>query len=130
MRCAVIGAGSWGTALGSLLAGKAWPVTLWDIDTDVLADLAAGHNARYLPGIELPVSLTGQADLATAVTGAELVVLAVPSPVVRTVAEQIAAASGAGRAGLLRRQGHRGGHAADDERGARRGAAVRRCTRA
>ena len=58
MRCAVLGAGSWGTALGALLAAKGWPVTVWDINTEVLDDIrTAGRNTRYLPGIDLPATL-------------------------------------------------------------------------
>ena len=90
MRCAVLGAGSWGTALGALLAAKGWPVTVWDINTEVLDDIrTAGRNTRYLPGIDLPATLAAEADLARAVAGAELVVLVVPSHVTRVVAEQL-----------------------------------------
>jgi len=90
-RVAVIGAGSWGTALGATLAGKGYPVTLWDADVAVLDDIVSGHrNARYLPGIELPPSLTASADLATALDGARLVVMAVPSHAVRGAAVAVA----------------------------------------
>lgn len=85
MRCAVVGAGSWGTALGAVLASKSWPVTLWDIDPEVLDDVRTHHrNARYLPGIELPATLTSSVDLAEAMSGAELVVVVVPSHVTRS----------------------------------------------
>ncbi len=86
MRCAVLGAGSWGTALGAVLAGKGWPVTAWDIDASVLADLRTTHrNHRYLPDIDLPPTLTGCDDLAATLDGAELVVVVVPSHVTRSV---------------------------------------------
>jgi len=50
MRSTVLGAGSWGTALGSVLAAKGNPVTLWDKDVPVLEQIAQRHeNARYLP---------------------------------------------------------------------------------
>lgn len=89
MRVAVLGAGSWGTALGATLATKGFPVTAWDIDREVLASIADRHeNSRYLPGVMLPPSLTASPDLATALDGARLVVLAVPSHVIRHVAEQ------------------------------------------
>jgi glycerol-3-phosphate dehydrogenase (NAD(P)+) len=87
MRCSVLGAGSWGTALASLLAGKGFPVTAWDRDPAVLEDVARNHrNQRYLPGAALPPSLLATPDLARALEGAELVVLAVPSFAVRQVA--------------------------------------------
>ncbi|HTN52068.1 MAG TPA: NAD(P)H-dependent glycerol-3-phosphate dehydrogenase [Anaeromyxobacter sp.] len=86
MRCTVLGAGSWGTALASLLAGKGYTVTAWDKDQPVLEDIARNHrNERYLPGAQLPSSLHASTDVAKALEGAELVVLAVPSHAVRPV---------------------------------------------
>lgn len=90
MRCTVVGAGSWGTALGAVLAGKGWPVTMWDIDPVPLQSIARDQeNARYLPGISLPPTLAAEGELARALEGAELVVLAVPSQAMRPVAEQV-----------------------------------------
>lgn len=90
MRTAVIGAGSWGSALASLLRSKAHEVTLWDIDAATVAGVAeTGNNERYLPGIALSPGLRATTDLAAAVHRAELVVLAVPSQVMREVAERI-----------------------------------------
>lgn len=89
MRCAVLGAGSWGTALGSVLASKGYPVTMWDIDAEVLADIAQNQrNSRYLPDVVLPPSQTANPDLAAALAQAQLVVIVVPSHVTRRVAEQ------------------------------------------
>jgi glycerol-3-phosphate dehydrogenase (NAD(P)+) len=86
MRCTVLGAGSWGTALAALLAGKGYTVTSWDKDQAVLEDIARHHrNDRYLPGIALPRTLHASADVAKALEGSELVVLAVPSHAVRAV---------------------------------------------
>jgi glycerol-3-phosphate dehydrogenase (NAD(P)+) len=86
MRSTVLGAGSWGTALGATLAAKGFPVTLWDKDVPVLEHIAAKHeNPRYLPGIPLPPTLGATADLARALEGAEFVVFAVPSPATRLV---------------------------------------------
>ena len=87
MRSAVLGAGSWGTALASVLAGKGYPTALWGRDPVVIGALAQRHeNPRYLPGITLPASLSATTDLARALEGAELVVLAVPSHAIRQVA--------------------------------------------
>jgi len=89
MRCTVLGAGSWGTALGAVLAGKGFPVAIWDVDGAPLQTIAARHeNTRYLPGIPLPETLRSEPDLARALEGAELVVIAVPSHAVRPVALQ------------------------------------------
>lgn len=87
MRSTVLGAGSWGTALGAVLAGKGFPVTIWDADGVPLETISARHeNARYLPGVPLPEALRAEPDLARALDGAELVVIAVPSHAVRPVA--------------------------------------------
>jgi glycerol-3-phosphate dehydrogenase (NAD(P)+) len=87
MRCTVLGAGSWGTALGALLSGKGYTVTAWDKDTSLLDDITKNHrNERYLPGAQLPASLHAAADVAKALEGSELVVVAVPSHAVRQVA--------------------------------------------
>jgi glycerol-3-phosphate dehydrogenase (NAD(P)+) len=86
MRCTVLGAGSWGTGLASLLAGKGYTVTAWDKDPGVLDDIARSHrNERYLPGIALPPALYATPDVQKALEGAELVVVAVPSHAVRQV---------------------------------------------
>ncbi len=87
MRCTVLGAGSWGTALASLLAGKGYTVTSWDKDGAVLEEISKKHrNERYLPGIALPPSLHATPDVAKALEGADLAVVAVPSHAVRQVA--------------------------------------------
>jgi glycerol-3-phosphate dehydrogenase (NAD(P)+) len=87
MRCTVLGAGSWGTALGALLASKGFPVTLWDKDHAVLEAVAHRHeNTRYLPGIPLPSALCATPEIARALEGADLVVFAVPSHAMRGVA--------------------------------------------
>jgi glycerol-3-phosphate dehydrogenase (NAD(P)+) len=87
MRSAVLGAGSWGTALASVLAGKGYPTSLWGRDPAVVEAVATRReNPRYLPGILLPAALTATGDLPRALEGAELVVLAVPSHAIRQVA--------------------------------------------
>jgi len=87
MRSTVLGAGSWGTALASVLASKGYAVHLWGRDPVVVEGVAARHeNARYLPGTELPPSLHATTQLGKALEGAELVVLAVPSHAIRQVA--------------------------------------------
>ncbi|NLT55311.1 MAG: NAD(P)-dependent glycerol-3-phosphate dehydrogenase [Actinomycetales bacterium] len=88
MRVTVLGAGSWGTALGAILATKGLPVTVWDIDVPMLRTLAsAKENTRYLPGIRLPETMDATPDLAAALVGADLVIFAVPSHAMRRVAQ-------------------------------------------
>lgn len=86
----MLGAGSWGTALGSLLAGKDWDVRMWDIDVDTLEAITYKHeNTRYLPGLPLPPTQVGEPDLERAMDRTDLVVMAVPSFALRGVTEQI-----------------------------------------
>ncbi|HEX2704351.1 MAG TPA: NAD(P)H-dependent glycerol-3-phosphate dehydrogenase [Candidatus Lustribacter sp.] len=87
MHASVIGAGSWGTALGAVLAGKGYDVAIWDVDPVPLESIGARHeNSRYLPGIPLPPSLVPVTDLPQALHETGLVVLAVPSHAMRSVA--------------------------------------------
>ena len=87
----VIGAGSWGTALASLLAANGQPTTLWGRDRDQIAAMAKNHrNERYLPGIDLAPSLRFSADLGESVRWARDLLLVVPSHVFRATLEQIA----------------------------------------
>ncbi len=77
---AIVGAGSWGTALAVLLARHGQPVCLWGRDRQAVADIRATRcNRRYLPGVELPAALEVTHDLQAAVGAACDVMLAVPS---------------------------------------------------
>ncbi|OBS09394.1 NAD(P)H-dependent glycerol-3-phosphate dehydrogenase [Acidihalobacter prosperus] len=77
---AVLGAGSWGTAVAVLLAGNGRPCLLWCRDPTHAADMAASRrNARYLGDIELPAGLTPTADLDHVLARARDLVLAIPS---------------------------------------------------
>jgi glycerol-3-phosphate dehydrogenase (NAD(P)+) len=85
MRAAVLGAGSFGTALGFLLGGKG-EVRLWTRDADAAREIDDEHtNARYLPGTRLPDRVRATCDLSEALAGAELVVVATPSHTFREV---------------------------------------------
>jgi len=77
---AVLGAGSWGTALAALIARHGHPVTLWGRDGDVVAAINDRHeNPHYLPGIALPGALRATTDFAASLRGADLVLVVVPS---------------------------------------------------
>jgi glycerol-3-phosphate dehydrogenase (NAD(P)+) len=79
-RVAVLGAGSWGTALAALIARHGHRTIRWGRDGDVVAAIDARHeNPHYLPGIVLPAELRATTDLATAMSGAGLVLVVVPS---------------------------------------------------
>ncbi|WP_024868935.1 NAD(P)H-dependent glycerol-3-phosphate dehydrogenase [Pseudoxanthomonas suwonensis] len=77
---AVLGAGSWGTALATLVARNGLATTLWGRDAAIIEAIDRDHqNPRYLPGIELPGSLRATTDLAAAVSGCDWVLVVVPS---------------------------------------------------
>ncbi len=86
MRCAVVGAGAWGTALAAVLARNGERVALWAREREVVESVNARHvNAMFLPDRELPRGVRADGDLAGVLDGAELVVLAAPSQVLRSV---------------------------------------------
>ncbi|MER7441091.1 NAD(P)H-dependent glycerol-3-phosphate dehydrogenase [Micromonospora avicenniae] len=81
---AVLGAGSWGTAFAKILADAGREVTIWARRQPVADTLRAERrNPEYLPHLVLPGHVTATTDAAEAITGAELVVLAVPSQTLR-----------------------------------------------
>jgi glycerol-3-phosphate dehydrogenase (NAD(P)+) len=83
-RVAVLGNGSWGTAFSIILADAGADVVLWGRRAEATEAINAAHeNADYLPGIPLPDSISATADAAAALSGAEVVVLAVPSQTLR-----------------------------------------------
>jgi len=76
---AVIGAGSWGTALAQLLVDKGHSVRLWVREPEVLEQIRQGENQTFLPGVALPRSLEATGEFETALKGVQVVVMAVPS---------------------------------------------------
>jgi len=87
MSVAVIGSGSWGTVVAAMLA-RSDRTTLWARRPDLAATIAeTGENSEYLPGVQLPPDLEATADLASALDGADTVVMAVPSHGFRAVLE-------------------------------------------
>lgn len=80
LHVAVLGAGSWGTALAMQLARLGSRVKLWGRNSAELAKMrASGENARYLPGILFPPGMQVEADLARAMANADWLLLAPPS---------------------------------------------------
>jgi len=87
---AVIGAGSWGTAVASLLARKT-PTRLWARSSALADQITQQHsNPDYLPGMELPSTLVATADLANAIGDADIVLVGVPSHGFRAVTQEMA----------------------------------------
>jgi glycerol-3-phosphate dehydrogenase (NAD(P)+) len=89
-RIAVLGAGSWGTALAILLARNGAQVSLWARGAEHAAQMAAERcNPRYLPDAHLPDSIAVGSDLACAVAGCELVLIVTPSHAFAEVLEEL-----------------------------------------
>src|SRR4051812_19106917 len=83
-KAAVIGAGSWGTAFAQVLVDAGTETTMLARRPEIAAAIArTGRNPDYLPDVELPSALRATADVAEALSGAHLVVLAVPSSTLR-----------------------------------------------
>ena len=86
MRCAVVGAGAWGTALADLLARNGHEVRLWAYESDVAQSINQNHeNVRFLRGHKLSPSVKAVNEIDRAVEGAELVTIATPSHVTRSI---------------------------------------------
>lgn len=97
MTIAVLGAGSWGTALSVHLARAGQSARLWARDESLVADMRRDRvNARYLPDIALPDLLTPTSSLDEALDGATFVIVAVPSHGFRAVVRAAAPRLGRG----------------------------------
>jgi glycerol-3-phosphate dehydrogenase (NAD(P)+) len=89
-QIAVLGAGSWGTTLANLLAGKGESVRLWAYESEVVDAINRHHeNSVFLPGIPLAPALRAYGDAREAVAGAPVIVSAPPSHAVRSVVKGI-----------------------------------------
>lgn len=85
---AVLGAGSWGTALAQHLDRVGHEVTIWGRDKEVLDSIAKSHrNPHYFPDLPLSEKIRAEPDLAKAVAGKSLIVFAVPSDAMHEVAK-------------------------------------------
>jgi glycerol-3-phosphate dehydrogenase (NAD(P)+) len=88
-RIGVLGAGSWGTTLGNLLAKKGHDVTIWSFEQGVADDINQSHqNARYLKGIPLTPTLRATSAVTDAVRNADVVVSVTPAQHVRRVMQE------------------------------------------
>ncbi|WP_413380466.1 NAD(P)H-dependent glycerol-3-phosphate dehydrogenase [Alkalihalobacillus sp. 1P02AB] len=83
-KVAVIGAGSWGSALALVLADNEHEVTIWARREDQINEINQKHtNEKYLPNIELPHSIKGTTDLKEAVSGVNNILIVVPTKAIR-----------------------------------------------
>jgi glycerol-3-phosphate dehydrogenase (NAD(P)+) len=87
---AVLGAGSWGTTLANLLAGKGETVRLWAYEPEVVEAInGTRENPLFLPGVRLGANLRAFGDPREAVSGAGVILSAPPSHVTRAVVDRV-----------------------------------------
>ncbi|MDH3540194.1 MAG: NAD(P)-dependent glycerol-3-phosphate dehydrogenase [Acidimicrobiia bacterium] len=90
MRIAILGAGSWGTTIASLVADR-HPTRIWARRDDLATAINLTHtNPDYLSGYELPHDLTASSDLSEVVADAEALVIGVPSHGFRAIVTEAA----------------------------------------
>lgn len=79
-KIAVIGAGSWGTALSVSLSGNGHSVKIWDVDKEHLKELSENReNTRYLPEVKFPDGLQISYTVEEAIAGADIVLFSAPA---------------------------------------------------
>ena len=84
LKIGVVGAGSWGTALANLMASKGFAIDWWVYEKEVISQiLEFGENQFFLPGIKLSSNLRPHNDLTEVVSGKDLLLVVVPSHVMR-----------------------------------------------
>lgn len=89
-QIAVIGSGNMGTALAQVIADNGYEVKIWSIETDVLKEINARHtNKKYLPKIKLSKKIKAVLNVKECIREAEVIILAIPSQVMRPVVKQI-----------------------------------------
>jgi len=87
---AVIGAGSWGTALSLALSNIGHKVKLWAYEREVSDGILRHRESRlFLPGVQLPADIVPTQDLFAAIKGAQIVLTVMPSHVCRSIYEQM-----------------------------------------
>ncbi len=89
-RIAIIGAGSWGTALGIVAARAGHQVRFWSRNSEVVTSLNRDRvNSIYLPGVHVPEGILASEDIAEALNDSQLVIIATPSHATRAVLESM-----------------------------------------
>lgn len=97
MQCAVVGAGAWGTAIADLLRRNGHDVSLWAFEHDVAKSISKhNENLRFMKGHHLAPGIRASSDVVSVVHGADLIVFATPSTVLRKVAASAASSVTAG----------------------------------
>ncbi|MGI9287777.1 MAG: NAD(P)-binding domain-containing protein, partial [Pseudomonadales bacterium] len=89
LKVGLLGGGSWGTTVASLVARNA-PTVIWARDPATVAEINNKHsNEKYLPGAKLPDALLATSSIAEVVRDVDVVVMGIPSQSFRSVLEDI-----------------------------------------
>lgn len=89
-KLCILGAGSWGSALGLVLAKKGYQVNMWTLSEEQAEKInRTRENIDYLPGVLFPNNITLTTDIEDAIKDSKIIVLAVPSQAIRSVCKQI-----------------------------------------
>jgi len=92
LKIGVVGGGNWGTALANLLADKGYGIDLWVFEEEVRDQImTSGENSIFLPGIKLSSNLHPSNDIAKVVSAKDVVLVVVPSHVMRETTLKMAA---------------------------------------
>lgn len=89
LKVGLLGGGSWGTTVASLMTRNV-PVTIWARNPETVREINEQHsNETYLPGVKLPEKLVATNDIGECVSGADVVVMGIPSQNFRAVLEEV-----------------------------------------
>ena len=88
LKVAFLGGGSFGTALSIMLAKKGTEVNIWDRKLSVINDInIKRENIKYLPSVIIPAGVTAFTDIKVVISDSDIIVLAVPSHVIREISK-------------------------------------------
>ncbi|MBO5908131.1 MAG: NAD(P)-dependent glycerol-3-phosphate dehydrogenase [Clostridia bacterium] len=90
MKICVLGAGTWGTALASLLAKNQHEVVLWSKIPEEIKGIKESGTHRNLPGVILPTGIEYTSDIERAIHGADMILFVTPSEFIRSTAREAA----------------------------------------
>lgn len=90
MNISILGAGTWGIALATLLANNGHSVKVWSAISEEIDQLTASGVHKNLPGVDLPKSISYVRDIKDAASGADMILVVVPSSFVRATIEKLA----------------------------------------